>query len=187
MLKKYLTLAHIPLYIVNMGKLLKKVFGKNGIVSNAVDLATVPNLINEKKREVDNIASELNELESRYAYIGEEVRVLTEFEQDIAIKASAVDACEAELQVLFASPQRDTKAIALKSGHFHTMTEELEALQEKYQLKVEHHTKASVHYDEEKKNVEERLAAARNELVELEEKLKRKKGQMDGNLKGFGK
>lgn len=170
-----------------MGKFLKTVFGKNGIVSNAVDLASVPNQIKETKSEITSIEDELKTIESRYISLLDEGVKLTSTTQDISLKEANLLTLETELKALFLEESRDTKTIAVKSVEFHSLSEEINVLKEKHQMCAEHHTLIVEQYQTEKSATENRLNEARVKLAELEEKLSRKKGQMDGNLKIFGR
>lgn len=162
-------------------------FEKNGIVSNAVDLATVPNLIRDKQHEVDQIEVSLYEFNSRYAYLADDLVTIDALQRESEEIDGKLAAIEDVLQSLLGSETRDTKTIAEKSGELHTMTEKLNTTKQELDIRTRNNEQARSHYTTEKASIEERLANARHELVELEEKLKRKKGQMSGNLGGIGK
>jgi predicted nucleic acid-binding Zn-ribbon protein len=106
---------------------------------------------------------------------------------EIASYEKKIADVEQELHVLLGGETRDTRAISVKSGELHTLTEELNALNQQFELRVKNREQALKHYNEEKSSIEERLETSRHQLVELEEKLKRKKGQMNDNIGSIGK
>jgi chromosome segregation ATPase len=165
-----------------MAKLMKTMFGKNGVLSNVVDLATLPNEIKLKKNDVHHYETQLLEIMNKNRFIEQKLELITESEKQIEEDNEKLKLIQNELFELLSSQVKDAKLLVAKSIEFQTITERHESLCETLKIQIKEYQDATENFENEQKVVRDKLDEVSQELSKLEEKLARKKTQMDGNL-----
>ena len=164
-------------YKVIMGAFVKTVFGSNGVVRNAVDIATIPLLTALKKKEVVNIERKYTELLDSYKHIDDETHLFASMQKEIQCLEKAIKTIESEIEQLLSSDVKDTNAIAVKNAELHKKTEETILLKDKMALKLCLYEQIKNEFDDKRREIESKLLLARMQVLELEEKLDKARGK----------
>ena len=186
---------HCRIQVV-MGKILKTVFGKCGVVSNVVDLVKVPQQIEQNKNELSQIKARLNEVESELAEVSEENVSVTQinlhlrFTQKENELTQLNDTITKMLQAK--SEYADIFGDCLISNIDDKITsyrnqmsecqEELQSLKMNYEMNVREQEWKRLRLQHEKQELQERLTSVEAKLKDLQDKKQRKQGQLNDNL-----
>jgi hypothetical protein len=179
-----------------MGKFIKTVFGKSGVVSNVVDLVKVPQQIEQKKNEVFKIKERLNIANRELAELSEDQISITQsnLHQDFTQK-------EHELLQLQTNLEKMLKAKAEYSDIFgdgvnenldvqictyqndiNDCQQELNVIQLSYRLHITEREVRRQTLQNEIKELEDELSQKDAKLTELIQKKNRKQDQLNNNL-----
>ena len=96
----------------------RTVFGKDGFVSNVVDIILVPHQIKNKNLEISKIKKSLLDLDAHYAYLQNEHKRIFDLERDIIVQKTLLEDFEIEVQACLASPILNKELAIKKSGEF---------------------------------------------------------------------
>lgn len=179
-----------------MGKLLKTVFGSNGVVSNVVDLVKVPQQIEQKKTELTQIKAKLNEVERELAEVSEEnvndtqvnlhLRFTHKENELTQLNDTMTKALKAKSEYADIFGDGLNKSIddqiTLYQNQINECQEELQSLKITYEMHVREQQGKRLRLQHEKHELEKRLSSVDIKLKELQEKIHRKKGQLNNNL-----
>jgi predicted nucleic acid-binding Zn-ribbon protein len=179
-----------------MGKILKTVFGKSGVLSNAIDLVKVPQIIEQSKKEVSNVKERLQQVDKELAKICEEnvsdtqVNLHIDFTHkerelaDIEACLSKMLQAKHEYADVFGICVNETLDNQIMSYQKQIMEYQLEMhkIKTEYEQHVNELVMKRQQLQEEKSELEEQLKIAKDKLFKLQEKKERKKEQFDKNL-----
>lgn len=181
---------------VVMGKILKTVFGKCGVVSNVVDLVKVPQQIEQHKNELSQIKARLDEVERELAEVNEnnvsitQINLHLRFTQKENELTQLTDVLTKLLKAK--SEYTDVFDVCLNSNIDYQITEyrnQISACQEElvsvkmtYDMHVREQEATRQRLQHEKQELQERLNSVDFKLKELQEKKQRKQGQLNENL-----
>jgi flagellar biosynthesis chaperone FliJ len=179
-----------------MGKLLKTVFGKSGVVSNVVDLVTVPQHIDHKKSEISALKAQLQKVEKELAEVSEEnvsatqitlhtnyiqhEQELTQLQERLAKMLKA----QSEYADVFGDCLNNSMNIQIMTYQNQIMEfeDKLHNTKLKYDMHMNEIEAKRQTLQYEKKKIEDKLLLMEAKLVELQQKKDRKQGQLNNNL-----
>jgi chromosome segregation ATPase len=179
-----------------MGKILKTVFGKCGVVSNVVDLVKVPQQIEQNKNELSQIKARLNEVERELAEVSEEnvsvtqVNLHLRFTQkeneltqlnDTITKILKAKSEYADIFGDYLNSNIDDQITSYRN-QISECQEELQSLKMNYEMHVREQQGKRLRLQHEKQELQERLTSVEAKLKDLQDKKHRKKGELNDNL-----
>jgi hypothetical protein len=163
-----------------MGKFLKTVFGGNGIVSNMVDIVEVPKQIQKLKNEIQCLKTNVDT--SNKEHDVNDISSLEVEETLISEKEKQLLLIEKSIQQILSSTAKDTSLLVSRSIEFDTLNTEIESLRQAYAIRKMNFETQKTKYEATQQWLINNIQEKESKLRQLEEKLQRKKNQLDGNF-----
>ena len=167
-----------------MGKFLHTVFGGNGIVSNLVDIITVPDLIKNKKNEVEQVQIQISDLDTKYSFLQEDGNI-TRKQAEINKVNRIIKMNENRLKQLLDSGSRRTHLIQETAQNIHYDQTKVNILIQEIASCRKNFATQQQSYTKEKTELNAKLMLLQTELDTLVCKLERKRGQLNNNFKAI--
>jgi hypothetical protein len=179
-----------------MGKFIKTVFGGNGIVSNVVDLVKVPQMTEQRKVEINELKVQLQHVMAELEKVSEEQTtsttvhlhtLYTHKEEEITqlqsnlTKLINVKVEYGDIFDLGVNQHIDAQIETLQNNIYECQ-KELYNITSEYQLHIQEVETKRKLLENTKLDVSNKLTFAENKLIELQDKMKRKKNQLDNNF-----
>jgi chromosome segregation ATPase len=165
-----------------MGKFFKTVFGGNGIVSNLVDIATVPDMIKKKKSEIEHLETQLATVETKYASLKEQEKVINNKQVEINNVKKTMKINKDLIKQLLDSETQNTQLLQLTAQNMNSQQNNLNRLIHVIASCRKTFDTQQQSYLLEKREITAKLDGLRVELNTLESKLERKRGQLNNNF-----
>lgn len=168
-----------------MGKFLTTVFGGNGIVSNLVDIVKVPELIKKKKAEIEQVETLLARLHTVHDSIKEDEARLAKKQEDINTVRHTIKLNKNLLKQLLESDSKNTQLIQQTAQTLHFNQNKVYTLISAIATQRNEYGEKKNMYHNTKTDLDKRHLDLQTELENLENKIERKRGQLNNNLKAI--